>query len=68
MAFYPSGASSSVVVNMSKFSAAKRARWYDLTNGSYTLISSSISNTGNHTFTNPGNNSAGDSDWVLILD
>jgi Putative collagen-binding domain of a collagenase len=44
------------------------ARWFDPTNGTFTSISGSpFANTGSHSFTPPGNNSAGDADWVLVL-
>src|SRR5262249_16264904 len=32
-----------------------------------TVVGSPFPNTGSHNFTTPGNNSAGDSDWVLLL-
>jgi hypothetical protein len=44
------------------------ARWYDPTNGTFTSISGSpFTNTGTHTFAPTTNNSAGDKDWVLVL-
>jgi hypothetical protein len=45
-----------------------RARWLNPTTGAYTLISSNVSNSGVATFTPPGNNGSGASDWVLVLD
>jgi len=58
-----------VVVNMSKMRGATTARWYDPTNGTFTTISGSpFSNAGNRTFSHPGNNNAGDGDWVLVLE
>lgn len=46
-----------------------RARWIDPTNGAFTTASGSpFSNTGTNAFTTPGNNNAGDPDWILVLD
>ena len=48
---------------------AVRARWYDCSNGTYTLVSGSpFSNTGTRAFTYPGTNSRGVVDWLLVLD
>lgn len=45
-----------------------RARWYDPTNGTFTTASGSpFSNSGTNAFTTPGNNAAGDPDWLLVL-
>ena len=44
------------------------ARWFDPTNNTYTTVSGSpFANSGTHTFTTSGNNSAGSPDWVLVL-
>ncbi len=44
------------------------AQWYDPTNGTFTAITGSpFPNTGTQTFATPGTNSAGDPDWVLVL-
>lgn len=59
--------SNSMVVDMTKMRGTTTAQWFDPTNNSYTTISSSLSNTGTHTFTPSGNNNAGDPDWVLLL-
>ena len=64
----PTGAGTkSFTVDRSKFRASITARWFDPTNGTYTLIGSGISNSGSQTFTTSGNNSAGDNDWVIVL-
>jgi hypothetical protein len=60
-------ANGSVTVAMSKMAGTTTAQWFDPTNATYTLISSSLANTGTHTFTSSTNNSAGDPDWVLVL-
>lgn len=45
-----------------------QAKWFDPTNGSYmTDAASPMPNSGTHAFSTPGNNSAGDTDWVLML-
>ncbi len=60
--------SRTITVDMTKLSGSAAARWYDPTNGTYTTISGSpFANTGSRQFTPPGNNSGGDSDWVLVL-
>jgi hypothetical protein len=45
-----------------------RARWYDPTSGAYTTVSGSPFATSTRTFTTPTRNSAGDPDWVLVLE
>jgi hypothetical protein len=55
-------------VNMAKLSGSVTARWFDPTSGSYATVSGSpFANTGSRQFTTPGNNAAGDPDWVLVL-
>jgi len=57
-----------LVVALSKMAGAVTARWYDPSAGTYTAISGSpFANSGTHTFIPPGKNSAGDTDWVLLL-
>ena len=57
-------------VDMTNFNhSSVRGRWYDPTNGTYTNATGTpFTNTGTHAFTTPGNNSAGDTDWILVLD
>lgn len=58
-----------VTVDMSRFSGAVTARWYDPSNGAYSAITGSpFAATGTQPFTPLGNNSAGDGDWVLVLE
>lgn len=53
-------------VDRTKFSITSIVfRWFDPTNGSFTAIGTSP-NTGTQSFTTPGTNSAGDTDWVLV--
>jgi hypothetical protein len=58
-----------ITVDMSKVASKATARWYDPTSGAYADIDGSpFANTGNRSFTPPGNNSFGDGDWVLVLE
>jgi uncharacterized repeat protein (TIGR03803 family) len=75
-AWIPSGAlalvycpnSTTLTVNLAKFSGAVTARWYDPSNGTFTAITGSpFANKGSHQFTLPGENQDGNPDWVLVL-
>jgi hypothetical protein len=58
-----------VSVDMTTLTGAVSARWYDPSTGTYTSIAGiPFANTGTQQFTPPGNNSAGDGDWVLVLE
>ena len=58
-----------ITIDMSKLAGSTEARWYDPTNGTYSAVPGSpFANTGSKQFTPPGNNGAGDEDWVLVLD
>ncbi|HUA06327.1 MAG TPA: DUF4038 domain-containing protein [Solirubrobacteraceae bacterium] len=64
----PGGTLSTITVNLAQMAGSTTARWFDPTNGTFTSISGSpFTNSGSHSFTPPGNNSAGDADWVLVL-
>jgi hypothetical protein len=57
-----------LTIVMTNFAGPVTARWYDPTANTFTNISGSpFPNSGIHNFTTPGNNSAGDPDWVLLL-
>jgi hypothetical protein len=57
-----------LTVNLAEFSGPVTARWYNPTNGSFTVINSeSFPNHGTHTFQTPGDNGTGAYDWLLIL-
>jgi hypothetical protein len=59
----------SFTVNMSRLSGPATARWYNPSDGQYTTVSGSpFPNGGNRSFTTPGNNGAGQNDWVLVLE
>ena len=58
-----------ITVNLSKFAGPVKAQWFDPTSGSYsTATGSSFPNAGMQTFTPAGNNNAGDTDWILLLE
>ncbi|HEX2784516.1 MAG TPA: DUF4038 domain-containing protein [Ilumatobacteraceae bacterium] len=68
IAYVPPAHSGSVTIDMTALSGSVTARWYDPTNGTYSTVSGSpLTNTGTKAFTPPGNNSAGQTDWVLVL-
>ena len=57
-----------VTIDMAQLGSNIIARWYDPTAGTYTSIAGSpFVNVGSHSFTPHGNNLAGDTDWVLVL-
>lgn len=61
----------SITVVLSALSKGSlRARWYDPTAGTFTnpAEGTSFSNAGSQTFAHPGNNSAGSTAWVLVID
>jgi hypothetical protein len=60
--------SHNMTVAMGNFAGLVTARWFDPTNATFqTVAGSPFPNTGSHNFATPGNNSAGDPDWVLLL-
>jgi hypothetical protein len=59
-------ASQSFTVNMGPFAGQVTASWYDPTAGTYTTIGT-FANSGTHTFSSPKTNSAGQNDFVLVL-
>ena len=67
MSYLPVNAT--ITVDMTKMRGPASARWFDPTNAKYTAIAGSpFPNTEKKTFSAPGNNSAGDPDWVLVLE
>ena len=60
--------SHNMTIAMGNFAGLVTARWFDPTNNTFqTVVGSPFPNTGSHNFATPGNNSAGDPDWVLLL-
>ncbi len=58
-----------LTIALNNFSSRVTARWYDPTADTFTAIPGSpFPNIGTHDFTTPGNNRAGDGDWVLVLE
>jgi hypothetical protein len=72
VAYVPDAHTGSFTVAMSAMRGASRARWYDPSEGTYVPDSSGagyvLPNSQPHTFTVPGPNSEGASDWVLVLE
>jgi hypothetical protein len=67
MAYCPKPAT--VTVHMATFRSKVTARWYDPTNGTMMNIKGPpFANAGSRDFTTPGRNSAGDDDWVLVME
>ena len=67
MAYLPRGGT--ITVAMTNLQNTISARWFDPSANSFTTIAGSpFSNTGTQNFTSPGTNSAGDPDWVLVLE
>lgn len=67
LAYVPPAHTGSVTIDMTKMSGTATARWFDPTNSTFTT-DGTFSNTGTHAFTTPGNNNAGDADWLLVLE
>jgi hypothetical protein len=56
-------------INLGAFARKVTARWFDPSAGTYaTIPGSPFGNTGNHAFSVPGKNAAGQRDWVLLLE
>jgi len=68
VAYIPPAHSGAITVDMAAMGGPVRARWFDPTSGAYTNIGSALPNSGSRSFTTPGNNSVGKTDWVLVLD
>ena len=66
IAYVPTGRM--VTINMNQLSGPVTARWFDPTNGRFTAISVRLANSGSRSFTTPGKNAIGHSDWVLVLE
>jgi hypothetical protein len=67
VAYIPPAHNGSITVNMTAMRGAARARWFDPTSGAYANAGTGLPNTGTRSFTPPGANSAGNNDWVLVL-
>jgi hypothetical protein len=70
LAYVPPTSKSSVTftVDLGLLNGSPRARWFDLASGKYIEISpASLPNRGAISFTTPGKNAAGATDWVFVL-
>ncbi len=67
VAYRPPNHNGSFTVNMSVMSGTSSARWWDPMSGAYVNDASSLPNSGSRSFNPPGNNSAGQGDWMLVL-
>lgn len=61
------GSGNSISVDLSKLSGAGSAQWFDPVSGLASGGAQPTPNSGSRTFATPGNNSGGDSDWVLVI-
>jgi Protein of unknown function (DUF4038)/Putative collagen-binding domain of a collagenase len=67
MAYLPQGGT--LTLSMTRLQGRLIARWFDPTANTFKGIDGSpFANTGTQRFTTPGKNSAGDPDWVLVLE
>ena len=67
LAYLPQGGT--ITVAMTNLQNTITARWFDPSANTFTTMAGSpFSNIGTHNFTTPGNNSAGNPDWVLVLE
>jgi hypothetical protein len=65
VAYIPTGGT--ITVNLAKLTLPLSARWHDPTNGSY-VDAGAFSGAASQPFTTPGNNAAGEGDWLLALE
>jgi hypothetical protein len=67
VAYVPPDHSGPITIDMTAMSGPARARWFNLANAEYRSIAT-FDNTGPASFTPPGNNGTGFTDWVLLLE
>jgi len=67
VAYVPPDHSGSITIDMTAMSGPMRARWFNPASAAYTLIGT-FDNTGTASFTPPGDNGTGFTDWVLLLE
>jgi hypothetical protein len=65
LVYLPPGSASSVTLNLSLLGGSVTATWQDPS--AVRSMSAGTALTGSHAFVNPGKNSGGDNDWVLVL-
>lgn len=67
LVYRPPGNTNAITVDMSQLAGSANARFFDPTNETFTAGESGLAASGTHQFTFPGNNSAGDPDYLLEL-
>ncbi len=67
VAYVPPDHTGSITIDMTVMNGQTQARWFNPATAGYTLIGA-FTNTSTQTFTPPGNNGTGFTDWVLILE
>ncbi len=61
--------SRAILIDLSRFRAPVEAHWFDPTDGGKQRVQAGVlPNKGNHEFSPPEKNAAGDSDWILLLE
>jgi hypothetical protein len=68
IAYIPPAHQGTITVDMTALNGPSRALWFDPTDAAYWLVGTELSNVGTHVFSPNGKNSAGDRDWVLLLE
>jgi hypothetical protein len=68
VAYVPPAHHGKIQVDLAALSGPARIRWYDPTSAAYTLVDTNVPTTGKRHLTVPWKNSAGDTDWVLVID
>lgn len=68
IAYVPPHHNGNITIDLTAMQPNPIAKWYDPTSGTYTKISSPLSNKGTHEFIFPGKNKAGATDWVLVIE
>lgn len=67
LVYLPPNHTGTVTLDMTKMGGTTLSRWWDPTTATYTADASGLANSGTHVFTRPGNNAAGEADWILEL-
>jgi hypothetical protein len=65
LVYIPPAGAATITVDLSKMSGPANATWYDPTTGASTSAGTGL--TGSKALATPGDNAAGDGDWVLVL-
>jgi hypothetical protein len=67
VAYVPPANTGSITIDMTAMSGPAQARWFNPASAAYTPIGT-FANSGTSTFTTPGNNGTGLTDWILLLE